>query len=438
MTKKNRNKLENKQVTVLTLGCAKNIVDSERLLGLLKKHKIRISYDIDNTDTLIINTCGFIKPAKKESIDTIMEAVGMKEQGLLEEIIVIGCLSERYKNELREQIPAVDDFFGVEQYQDIINFLVGGNDKILLTKRELLTPNHFAYLKIAEGCNHSCGFCAIPLIKGKYRSIAQKDALKEAKYLVSKGVKEINIIAQDTTYYGVDLDGNRQISKLMDALAKNTNAQWLRLMYTYPTGFPLDLLDVINRHDNICNYIDIPFQHISDRILKKMRRAISKSSTLSLLEEIRKRIENVAIRSAFIVGFPGETEEEFSELYNFIEDQKLDRVGVFVYSHEESTPAYQFDDDIPEQEKELRRDELMKLQSRISLEKNEQKIGSIQKVLVDGIDERGQYFGRTQHDAPDVDNAVIITSSIELEIGSFADVKITEADNYDLFGEALL
>ncbi len=435
---KSKNILQNKRVTILTLGCAKNIVDSERLLGLIKKHKLRISYDIDNTDSLIINTCGFIKPAKEESIDTIMEAVGMKEQGLLKEIIVIGCLSERYKQELKEQIPAVDEFFGIEQYEDILKYISPNISNFSQAKRELLTPNHFAYLKIAEGCNHSCGFCAIPLIKGSFRSMPHKEIMKEAKYLVSKGVREINIIGQDTTYYGVDLNGKRQIAKLMKALSNDTKADWLRLMYTYPTGFPLELLDVINDRKNICNYIDIPLQHINDRILKQMRRGISKASTIELIENIRKKINDVAIRSAFIVGFPGETDTDFRELYDFLTEYRLDRVGVFIYSHEENTPAYVLDDNISEEVKIERRNELMKLQSQISLENNLSKVGSTLNVLIDGKDENGNYFGRTQHDAPDVDNGVLVDSVGELEIGSFANVKITGASEYDLIGEALI
>lgn len=435
---KNKRSRKDKRITVLTLGCAKNVVDSERLIGMIKKHDLRHSYDINDTDALVINTCGFIKPAKAESIDTIMEAVGMKEQGLISEIIVTGCLSQRYMKELSEQIPAVDAFFGVEDFEPILRYLSPNVKKITKSKRELLTPNHFAYLKIAEGCNHKCSFCAIPLIKGNYRSVPQKDILKEAKYLVNKGVREINIIAQDTTYYGIDLDGKRQISKLMNVLSNEVKADWLRLMYTYPAGFPEDLLDAIKDQENICNYIDIPLQHISDRMLKSMKRGIGKKSTIELVDKIRNKVPEVAIRTAFITGYPGETDEDFRELYDFIEQYELDRVGVFLYSHEENTPAYLLEDDVPEKIKEERRDELMKLQSSISLKNNRKKINSTLRVLIDDRNEDGTYFGRTEHDAPDVDNGVIIDSPLELKTGSFTDVKITEAYEYDLYGIAAI
>lgn len=435
---KNKRTRKNKRITVLTLGCAKNVVDSERLIGLIKKHDLKLSYDINNTDALIINTCGFIKPAKAESIDTIMEAVGMKEQGMISEIIVIGCLSGRYKKELSEQIPAVDAFFGIEDFEAILRYLSPGVKNITKAKRELLTPNHFAYLKIAEGCNHKCSFCAIPLIKGNYRSVPQKDILKEAKYLVNKGVREINLIAQDTTYYGIDMDGKRQISKLMNVLSNEVKADWLRLMYTYPSGFPEDLLDAIKDQENICNYLDIPLQHISDKMLKSMKRGIGKKSTVNLIDKIRNKVPRVAIRTAFIVGYPGETDKDFRELYDFIEEYELDRVGVFLYSHEENTPAYELEDNIPEEIKEERRHELMKLQSSISLKNNSKKINSTLNVLIDDRNEDGTYFGRTEHDAPDVDNGVIIESPLELEIGTFIDVKISEAYEYDLYGIAIL
>lgn len=427
-----------KRVSILTLGCAKNVVDSERLIGLLKKHNLIISYNLDETDAIIVNTCGFIKPAKEESIQSIMEAVGMKEQGLISEIVVIGCLSERYKKELQKQIPAIDSFFGIEAFEDVLKYLSPNTSKILKYERQLLTPKHYAYLKIAEGCNHSCGFCAIPLIKGDFRSTKISDLVKEAKKLVKNGVRELNIIAQDTTYYGIDLDGKRQIANLMRRLATKTKAEWIRLMYTYPTGFPENLLDVINDHENICKYVDIPLQHISDNMLKPMKRGISKKGTLEIIDIIRSKIENVAIRSAFIVGFPNESEKDFQELYDFIAEYKLDRVGVFIYSHEENTPAYIYEDNIPEEIKNSRRDELMNLQSQISLEKNKNKIGKTVKVLIDDKNEGGLYLGRTEHDAPDVDNGVIIYSEMELGIGTFINVIVQDANDYDLIGIPIL
>lgn len=425
----------NNNVTILTLGCSKNLVDSEELNGILNTNNIKVTQDIKKSDTVIINTCGFIKPAKEESIQLIMEAREMKNRGLLKKIIVMGCLSERYKDALEEQIPEVDHFFGLNDYNGIVKFLRQDELKYVLPGERLtFTPKHYAYLKISEGCDHTCSFCAIPNIRGKHISKSIDTVLQEAQSLIDKGVKEINLIAQDSTYYGVDLYGSRKITELLDKLSNIEGLEWIRLHYAYPTGYPEDLLDVVNSRPNICKYVDIPLQHISDKMLKSMRRGISSGRIKKLIDTIRNRINNVAFRTTFIVGYPNETEEDFEQLHNFIEEQKFERVGVFIYSHEEDTHAYLLDDNIPENIKIKRRNLLMELQQKISLDHNKSKIGKTIKVIIDSKN-NNHYVGRTEHDSPDVDNTVIIKTKKQLLIGSFYEVKIINAKEYDLIAE---
>lgn len=429
-----KNKQSNNNVTILTLGCSKNLVDSEELNGILTKNNIKVTQDLKKSDTVIINTCGFIKPAKEESIQLIMEAREMKNQGLLNKIIVMGCLSERYKDALEEQIPEVDRFFGLNDYNSIVKFLKNDELKYILPSERLtFTPRHYAYLKISEGCNHTCSFCAIPHIRGKHISKSIESILEEANYLVEKGVKEINLIAQDSTYYGVDLYGSRKITELLDKISNIKGLEWIRLHYAYPTGYPEELLDVINSKPNNCKYVDIPLQHISDKMLKSMRRGISSGRIRKLIETIRNKIDNVAFRTTFIVGYPYESEEDFNLLYNFIEEQKFERVGVFTYSHEEDTHAFKLEDNIPESIKVQRRNLLMELQQKISLNYNKSKIGKTLKVIIDGKN-KGTFIGRTEHDSPDVDNNVIVFSEKPLKIGDFYDVHIEKAKEYDLIG----
>jgi len=430
-----KNKQANNNVTILTLGCSKNLVDSEELNGILTKNNINVTEDLKKSNTVIINTCGFIKPAKEESLQLIMEAREMKNQGLINKIIVTGCLSERYKDALEEQIPEVDRFFGLNDYNSIVKFLKNDELKYVLPgERITFTPKHYAYLKISEGCNHSCSFCAIPHIRGKHISKSIDSILAEANYLVSKGVKEINLIAQDSTYYGVDLYGSRKITELLDKISDIKGLEWIRLHYAYPTGYPEELLDLINFKENICKYVDIPLQHISDKLLKSMRRGISSGRIRKLIEAIRNKIHNVAFRTTFIVGYPDETEQDFNQLYNFIEEQKFERVGIFTYSHEEDTHAFKLDDNIPENVKIQRRNLLMELQQKISFNHNKSRIGKTLKVIIDEKN-KNSYIGRTEHDSPDVDNNVIVYSEKNLDVGSFYNVKIEKAKEYDLIGK---
>lgn len=424
------------KIFVLTLGCSKNLVDSENLIGLLEKNNLEFTDNIHEADTMLINTCGFIKDAKEESINVILEAAELKQIGKLKRVGVFGCLPERYKPELETQIKGIDFFFGVNSFSDILSSLSPDLKYELQGERHLLTPKHFAYLKIAEGCNHSCAFCAIPKIRGKYISVPQEKLLEETRFLASKGVKELNIIAQDTTYYGKDLYGKQIIAELLTELEKIQGIEWIRLMYTYPVAFPENLLDVMANSEKICKYIDIPFQHISDKILKKMGRGITGDSIKKLIDKIRNKVPDVAIRSTFIVGFPGESPWDFIELYDFIKEYELDRVGAFEYSHEENTEAYKFRYNVPWDMRKGRYCELMELQKKIALKKNREKIGKTLKVLIDDFYE-GKYIGRTEHDAPDVDNTVIISSKKKIQVGSFAKVRISNAKEYDLVGRII-
>lgn len=424
------------KVSVLTLGCSKNLVDSEHLVGLLDSNNIKVTNNLEESDTLVINTCGFIAPAKDESVNVILEAEELKRQGKIKNIIVMGCLSQRYMKELKEQLPDVDAIYGVDSNAEVLKTIKDSDDFCMNEDRILLTPPHYAYLKIAEGCNHECSFCAIPLIRGHYRSREMNDIVNEAKELVAKGVKEINLIAQDTSYYGKDWDGKSHLAELIDRISDIKDLPWLRIYYAYPTAFPEEVLEVIANKPNICNYVDIPYQHISDKILKSMRRGTNSEYIRKLTERIRRIIPNAAIRSTFIVGYPGETEDDFKELYNFIEEYRLDRVGVFTYSHEENTHAYSLIETVIQEEKERRKEELMLLQQKISLEKNQEKIGKIFKVFVDEVSGH-EYIGRTEYDAPEVDNLVHFTSRKRQHPGDFVDVKITKAEEYDIFGEVI-
>ncbi len=423
-----------KNISVITLGCAKNVYDSEKLIGMLKGNNLNYTEDLNNTDGLIINTCGFIEGSKQESIDYILQASEMRKSGQLQSLIVMGCLVERYQKELSDQIDSVDHWLGVNTQEKIVKTLVGDEKFSLINERMLLTPNHSAFLKISEGCDHKCGFCAIPGIRGKHISRPMEDIIEEAKKLVDRGTKEIVVIAQDSTFYGKDLYGQRRIAELAAQLSDIKGLEWLRFMYAYPRAYPLEFLDVMAERDNICNYVDIPLQHISDPVLKSMRRGITGDKIRNLMDTMRSKVPGISIRSTFITGYPNETEKDFEELLEFIETYKLDRVGVFTYSREDGTPSYDLLDPVPEEVKKDRAEKLMIAQQNISLKINESKLGSVGWVLIDVLNEDGSYFGRTEHDAPEVDNGVFVTSETPLEIGSFVNVKITHAEEYDLFG----
>ncbi|HNW99545.1 MAG TPA: 30S ribosomal protein S12 methylthiotransferase RimO [Bacteroidales bacterium] len=427
------------KINVITLGCSKNLVDSEVLLKQLDKNKFIVSHDSEKLehDIVIINTCGFINDAKQESIETILQAVKNKKQGRIKKVLVTGCLSARYHDELKKEIPEVDAYFGVNDLKEILNYLDADYKKELIGERHLTTPSHYAYLKIAEGCDRKCSFCAIPLIRGKHISKPVKDIVKEATLLANKGAKELILIAQDLTYYGIDIYKKRKLAELLEKLSDIKNVEWIRLQYAYPAAFPMDVLKVMRERKNICNYLDIPFQHISDRLLKSMNRAIDKKGTLKLIEKIKKEVPGIALRTSLIVGYPGETEKDFKELMNFVNDVKFDRLGVFTYSHEESTKAYQLKDNISAKVKQERADALMKLQENISLEKNEALIGKILKVIIDRK-ENEFFVGRTEYDSPEVDNEVLIKAPGKSKIiGQLKNVKIIDAEPFDLFGEII-
>jgi len=425
------------KISVLTLGCSKNLVDSENMIGNFEASGFKISNDYNKTDYLIINTCGFIQPAKEESIQVIVDALDYKRKGKLKKVIVTGCLSERYLEELKEQLIDVDLFTGLNSTEEILNYLKPDYKKELTGERFLLTPKHYAYLKISEGCNHKCSFCAIPLIRGKYVSRPETDLIDEAKLLAKKGVKELNIIAQDTTYYGVDTYGKSMLADLLKRLSDIHEFEWIRLLYAYPLNFPFKILKVINDRDNICKYVDIPLQHVSSKILKSMKRKMNHRQTSDLIDLIRSEVRDVAIRSTFIVGFPGETEDDYQMLLNFLEEKKLDRVGCFVYSPEGDTSAFELGDTITNIIKEERRNKLMETQMNISLENNKIMIGKELKVIIDGIDKKKNYIGRTQHDAPDVDNIVNVKAKHDLPIGSFQKVKVIDAKEYNMVGQII-
>jgi len=421
-------------IRVVTLGCAKNTVDSEVLMGQLARNNIRILRDGEKgrEDIVIINTCGFINDAKEESIETILGFVEAKKNNKLKKVFVMGCLSERFKAPLQAEIPDVDEYFGVHDISQIVDQLGITYRHDLIGERYLTTPKHYAYLKIAEGCDRSCSFCAIPGIRGKHVSREMEDLVNEAKLLADKGVKELLLISQDLTYYGIDIYNKQMLPELVGRLSDLKAFDWIRLHYLFPTSFPDDLIAVMASRKDVCNYIDIPLQHISDRILKSMRRGIDKAGTWKLVEKFRQQLPNAVIRTALIVGYPGETEEEFNELKEFVKTARFDRVGVFTYSHEENTQAFDLIDDMPEEVKQDRADAIMEIQQQISLELNQLKVGKTYKVLIDRLE--GDYFvGRTEEDSPEVDNEILIECRTKLKIGEFYSAIITGADAFDLF-----
>ena len=423
-----------KKINVITLGCSKNLVDSEVLMRQLDGQYEIVNDSDEDSDVIVINTCGFIGDAKEESIDTILSAVEAKKDGRAEKVLVTGCLSERYKKELKDELGHVDGFYGVNDLTEILTDLKVNYRKELVGERHLTTPSHFAYLKVSEGCDRSCAFCAIPLIRGKHISQPEELLVKEAGFLASKGVKEILLIAQDLTYYGLDLYGKRTIASLVEKLASIEGIEWIRLHYAYPAGFPEELLQLMNDNPKVCKYLDIPLQHINNRILKSMKRGLGSEGTWKLVKAMKEKVPGVALRTTLIVGYPGETEEEFEELLEFIKEAEFDRLGVFTYSEEEDTSAFKLKDDVSEEIKQQRLDRVMELQQGISLELNKQRVGKTFKTIIDR--KEGDYFvGRTQFDSPEVDNEVLISSEKMLSIGEFYNVTIERADFFDLYGE---
>jgi len=425
------------RINVVTLGCSKNIHDSEVLMGQLKGNKMEVvheSDDVQEDDIVIINTCGFIDNAKQESIDTILEYSALKDEGKLKKVIVTGCLSERYKPELEKEIPNVDNYFGTNDLENLLKSVGADYKYELVGERLLTTPSHFSYFKIAEGCNRPCSFCAIPLMRGKHVSKPIDTLVKEAKFLAKNGTKELILIAQDLTYYGLDIYGKRNLADLLRNLSDVEGIEWIRLQYAYPSGFPMDILNAMNERSNICNYLDMPLQHISDNMLKSMRRGITKQKTLDLVSEIRDRVPNIALRTTLICGYPGETQQDFEEVKEWVAESKFDRLGCFTYSHEENTHAHSLIDDIPAEIKEARIEEIMEIQQGISYDINQQKVGKTYKVLVDRVE--GDYFvGRTEFDSPEVDNEVLIAKSDSyVTVGRYANVLINRADDFDLHG----
>ena len=429
-----------KKINVITLGCSKNTVDSEHLMAQLAAAGYTLSFDSDRTDAkvVVINTCGFIGDAKQESIETILDAVAAKEAGLIEKLFVIGCLSERYADELREEIPEVDDYFGVKDWADIAATLGAEYKAENQTERVLTTPKHYAYLKISEGCNWLCGYCAIPLIRGKHESVPMEQVLEEARKLAARGVKEIMVIAQDTTYYGIDLYGRRRLADLLTELCRIEGIEWIRLHYAYPAAFPEDVIEVMAHEPKICKYLDIPFQHISDNMLSAMKRRHSKAEAMELIARLRERIPDIALRTTLLVGYPGETAEDIAELEQFVRDVRFERLGVFPYSEEEGTySAENLKDDVSEEEKQRRADRIMLIQEQIALENNLSRVGRTMRVVVDS--RQGDYYvARSEYDSPEVDQEILIPVELrQLRRGHFYDVRITDAEGYDLYGEVI-
>tara|TARA_A100001234_G_scaffold146969_1_gene129285 strand:+ start:157 stop:1455 length:1299 start_codon:yes stop_codon:yes gene_type:complete len=425
---------DNNKINVITLGCSKNTYDSEVLMGQLRSNNKNVVHE-ENGNIVVINTCGFIDNAKQQSIDTILENVKKKNEGLIDKVFVTGCLSERYKPDLKKEIPDVDEYFGTTEMPSLLKHLGADYKHELIGERLLTTPKNYAYLKISEGCDRPCSFCAIPLMRGKHKSTPIEDLVKEAKILAEKGIKELILIAQDSTYYGIDLYGKRNLSKLLKELVKVEGIEWIRLHYAFPKGFPLDVLEVINSEPKICNYIDIPLQHISDKILKSMKRGASMDKINNLLQNFKNKVPGIAIRTTLIVGYPGETNEDFDLLKKWVKKSKFDRLGCFTYSHEENTGAFNLIDDVTEEIKHKRLNEIMEIQSQISWELNQNKIGKTFKVLIDR--KRGRYYvGRTQYDSPDVDNEVLIEAKSNfLRVGQFVNAKIIDASDFDLYAE---
>jgi ribosomal protein S12 methylthiotransferase len=428
--------LRKNKVNVVTLGCSKNIFDSEVLMGQLKANNYEVEHESRNDDAaiVIINTCGFIDNAKQESIDTILQFVDAKEQGLVEKVYVTGCLSERYRSDLEKEIPEVDAWFGTRDLPRMLKTLKADYKHELIGERILTTPQHFAYLKISEGCDRPCSFCAIPLMRGKHVSTPMEQLVSQAQQLAKNGTKELILIAQDSTYYGLDIYGKRNLGELMQKLAEVEGMRWIRLHYAFPSGFPTDALDVIRDTPNICKYIDMPLQHISDSMLKSMRRGTTKQKTIDLVNEIRDRVPGLTLRTTLITGYPGETEKDHEEMLEWVEQTRFDRLGVFTYSHEENTHAYSLKDDVPAEVKQARAEAVMEIQSGISFDINQQKVGNTCEVLFDR--KEGDYFiGRTESDSPEVDNEVLVKASeAYVRIGDFAKVKIDRAEEFDLYG----
>jgi len=425
------------KVNVITLGCSKNVYDSEVLMGQLKAGQLNVAHESDELgadDIVVINTCGFIDNAKQESIDTILQYSELKDQGKIGKVIVTGCLSERYKPELAAEITNVDAYFGTNDLPELLASIGVNYKHELIGERLLTTPSHFAYFKIAEGCNRPCSFCAIPLMRGQHVSKPIDDLVKEAKHLAKNGTKELILIAQDLTYYGLDLYNERKLADLLRNLSDVNGIEWIRLQYAYPSGFPMEILDVMKERENICKYLDMPLQHISDPMLKSMRRGINKQKTIELVDQIRSKVPEIALRTTLICGYPGETEQDFEEMKAWVEATQFDRLGCFTYSHEEKTHAYSLEDNVPEEVKQQRVEEIMDIQQGISLEKNQTKVGQTFKVLIDK--KEGDFFvGRTEYDSPEVDNEVLIDAKTDYApVGSFVQVKIDRAEDFDLYG----
>lgn len=424
--------VKNPKISVITLGCSKNVVDSEVLLGQLKLNDATVVDDIEQADIAVINTCGFIEAAKQESIDAILEAVERKQGGRLKKVVVMGCLSERYRTDLMREIPAVDAYFGSNQIRDVAVELGVDYKKELLGERSLSTPSHFAYLKISEGCDRPCSFCAIPLMRGGHRTKPMETVLEEAAMLASRGVKELVLIGQDTTYWGLDLNGERGLPRLLESLSGVAGIEWIRLMYAYPSGFPREILPVIRNNRNICRYLDIPLQHASDEVLKSMKRGITNAATRDLLRAIHEEVPGMALRTTFIVGYPNETEKDFQILHDFVREMRFHRVGVFPYSHEDGTSAAVLGDPVPESVKQERMDAIMALQQDIARERNESLAGTTVRVLIDRLD--GEYaVGRTEWDAPEIDQEVYVKNDGSMSVGNFYSAAVVENTEYDLY-----
>lgn len=427
--------IKKNKINIVTLGCSKNIYDSEVLMGQLKANNKDVGHETDDGNIVVINTCGFIENAKQESINTILDFVEKKEEGIVDKVFVTGCLSERYKPDLQKEIPNVDQYFGTRELPQLLKALRADYKKELVGERLMTTPQHFAYLKIAEGCDRPCSFCAIPLMRGGHKSTPIEDLVTETEKLAAKGVKELILIAQDLTYYGLDLYKKRELAKLLKALVKVEGIEWIRLHYLFPAGFPEDVLDVIREEPKVCNYIDIPLQHIADSVLKSMRRGTTFEKTNKLLAQMREKVPGMAIRTTLIVGYPGESEADFEILKNWVRDMRFDRLGCFTYSHEENTHAFNLEDDVPEETKAERAEEIMSIQQEISAELNAEKIGKKYKVLIDR--KEGEFFiGRTEFDSPDVDNEVLIDTEY-LKVGEFVNVEVINSSDFDLYAELI-
>ncbi|HOZ81782.1 MAG TPA: 30S ribosomal protein S12 methylthiotransferase RimO [Bacteroidia bacterium] len=423
------------KVNVVTLGCSKNVVDSEVLMGQLRANEIEVEHESKRqSEIVIINTCGFIDNAKQESIDTILHYAKEKEKGKIEKLIVTGCLSERYKPDLEKEIKGIDNIFGTRDLPLLLKTLGADYKHELIGERLVTTPRHFAYMKISEGCDRPCSFCAIPLMRGNHISKPIEELVHEARHLAAKGTKELLLIAQDSTFYGLDIYKERKLANLMEQLCSVDGIEWIRLHYAFPSGFPLDVLDIMQRENKICKYLDIPLQHASDNMLKSMRRGITREKTITLLDTVRNKIPDIAIRTTFISGYPGETEQDHETLIRFLEEMRFERVGVFTYSHEENTHAYTLNDDVDEATKQRRLDELMQVQQNISDSINQKKVGNVFKTLFDR--KEGNFFiGRTEYDSPEVDNEVLVDANENyVRVGDFANIKITSAEAFDLYG----